>query len=374
MAQSSPAVIPSYFNPDVYEALESADNVIFFQWDLTADTFKLRDTNQIHRYALPHHFRRASTRLTIDGLVHPDDTGMLEYYLHRIYHKSRNKRQKNHISARLRLRSSKKPQWLWSEIHLVTFYQGSRPMMAFGNIRNIQAEKLWQERISRRANTDDLTGLLSKGTAQSRIRAALRRLAPERDTATLLIVDADEFKAVNDTFGHLFGDNVLREIGHAINRNFRQSDIKGRIGGDEFVILLPGMSCADILARHCHCLCRRLSLMFHAPGNKHHAFSISIGAAQYPAHGQSYNELFTHADQALYEAKRRGKGQYVLYQPDMSETTGREDTLADSCLELSPAPSQMESIEEMQARIRQLQKTIDCMGKMMCALLQTKTP
>ena len=95
MTQSS-AVIPINFNPTVYEALESADNVIFFQWDLTADTFKLRDASSRHRYALPDHFNHASTQLTLGGLVHPDDAGMLEQYLHRIYHARRTQRKQYH--------------------------------------------------------------------------------------------------------------------------------------------------------------------------------------------------------------------------------------------------------------------------------------
>lgn len=371
MTQST-AVIPSNFNPTVYEALESADNVIFFQWDLTADTFKLRDTSSRHRYALPNHFSRASTQLTLGGLVHPDDASMLEQYLHRIYHERRLQREQHHSTARLRLRSTKKPLWLWSEIHLVTYYQGKRPMMAFGNIRNIQAEKLWQERISRRANTDALTGLLSKGTAQARIRSALRKMVPETGSASLLIVDADEFKTVNDTFGHLFGDKVLREIGLAIDKNFRQNDIKGRIGGDEFIVFLPGMSNADVLQRHCLGLCRRLSRVFHKDG-KHHAFSISIGAAQYPANGQSYEELFARADEALYEAKRRGKDRYVLYQQDMAETAECTATsLPDSTVNSSRPDQQTESVADLQARIQQMQSTITYLEKMMCTILEAK--
>lgn len=367
MAQPN-AAIPYNFTPTVYEALESADNIIFFQWDLTADTFKLRETSSSHRYALPDSFARASTRLALEGLVHPDDAGILEYYLHRIYHDRPSVRKHNHLSARIRLRSSRKPLWLWSEIHLVTYFQETRPAMAFGNIRNIQAEKLWQERICRRANTDDLTGLLSKGAVKTQIRAALRRMCPKKDAAALLIVDADDFKAINDTFGHLFGDKVLQEMGQSIRKNFRKSDIKGRIGGDEFIILLPGMNNADILARHCHGLCRRLVRVFHGEG-KHQAFSISIGAAQFPAHGQSYRELFAHADQALYEAKRRGKGQYVLYQPDMSEPV---DKVQSSDLYNPPVASQSENVAELQAQITQLQQTINDMGKMMYFLLQAK--
>lgn len=363
------AVIPSHFNPAVYEALEAANHVLYFQWDLTADTFKLRDTSTEHRYDLPSAFSRASTRLTLEGIVHPDDTGILEYYLHRLYHNRPASRQHNHLTARLRLRSSRKPLWLWSEVHLVTYYQNEQPAMAFGNIRNIQAEKLWQERVCRRANTDDLTGLLSKGAAKMQIRAALRRLCPKKDTATLLIVDADDFKIVNDTFGHLFGDKVLREVGQSIDKNFRQSDVKGRIGGDEFIVLLPGMDGSEILDRHCQGLCNRLSRVFYGNG-KHHPFSISIGAAQFPEHGQSYKELFARADQALYEAKRRGKGQYVLYRPDMAEAVRKDDISSNHQPE--PARPQEDKVAVLQARIEELQGTINCMSKMLYALLQAK--
>lgn len=367
------AVVPSHFNPAVYEALDAANDVIFFQWDLTDDTFQLRESDTAHRYDLPDHFPRASTRLALEGIVHPDDASILEYYLHRLYHSRPASRRHNHLTARLRLRSTKKPLWLWSEVHLVTYYQGQRPAMAFGNIRNIQAEKLWQERVCRRANTDDLTGLLSKGAVKTQIRAALRRMCPKKDTATLLIVDADDFKAINDTFGHLFGDKVLHEVGQAIRRNFRQSDIKGRIGGDEFIILLPGMECTDILARHCHSLCRRLTRVFHADG-KHQSFSISIGAAQYPAHGQSYKELFAHADQALYKAKGQGKGQYVLYQPDMSEQAVDDKKPMTDPIVLNPSmpQDQEQNVALLEARIEQLQDTINGMRQMMLALLQVK--
>ena len=339
------AVVPSHFNPAVYEALDAANDVIFFQWDLTDDTFQLRESDTAHRYDLPDHFPRASTRLALEGIVHPDDASILEYYLHRLYHSRPASRRHNHLTARLRLRSTKKPLWLWSEVHLVTYYQGQRPAMAFGNIRNIQAEKLWQERVCRRANTDDLTGLLSKGAVKTQIRAALRRMCPKKDTATLLIVDADDFKAINDTFGHLFGDKVLHEVGQAIRRNFRQSDIKGRIGGDEFIILLPGMGCTDILARHCHGLCRRL-----------------------------YKELFAHADQALYKAKGQGKGQYVLYQPDMSEQAVDDKKPMTEPIVLNPSmpQDQEQNVALLEARIEQLQDTINGMRQMMLALLQVK--
>ncbi len=370
MAQSL-AVIPGHFTSTVYEALETADNIIFFQWDLTDDTFKLRDGIVRHRYALPHQFKRASTRLALDGLVHPDDSGILEYYFHHIYKDRTSAHKHNHFSARLRLRSNKKPLWLWSEVTLVTYYQGRKPAMTFGSIRNIQAEKLWQERICRRANTDDLTGLLSKGAAQTQIRAALRRLCPKKDTATLLIVDADNFKAVNDTFGHPFGDKVLREVGQSISQNFRQSDIKGRIGGDEFIILLPGMNSTEILNRHCQSLCRRLSRVFHGPGG-HQPFSISIGAAQFPAHGQSYRELVSHADHALYEAKRRGKGQYVLYQPDMSETADTKSNQSNSQQMVKPSDQANQTVADLQAQIEQMQQTINDMGKLLFFMAQAK--
>lgn len=367
------AIIPKEFTPTVYAALETQDNVIFFQWDLTADTFKLRKNTCRHRYDLPARFTRASTRLALDGIVHPDDASMLEYYFHSIFH-NHSAERRHQLSARLRLRGRKRPQWLWSEIRLITYYNDKHiPVVAFGNIRNIQAERLWQERTNRRASIDELTGLLCKGTAQKQICTALRQLSPKKDSATLLIVDADDFKSINDTFGHLFGDAVLREMGRAIRSNFRQTDIKGRIGGDEFIVMLPGMDSPEVTARHCASLCRCLSRVFNA-GNKTHAFSISVGAAQFPQHGHNYRELFNHADQALYEAKRRGKGQYVLYDHDMpisSELIGRQD---DTAVAVSPVPAvrdteQSETIAELQARIREMESTISCMEKLLNTLL-----
>ena len=353
-------VIPDQFTPSVYEALELQNNVIFFKWDLTADTFKLRKNTCKHRYALPAHFSRASTRLALEGIIHPDDANMLEYYFHSIFHKQPADRR-NQLTARLRLRSSKQPQWLWSEIRLITYYNDDRhPVVAFGNIRNIQAEKLWQERINRRATTDDLTGLLSKGTAQRQIAAALRRLSPEKDTATMLIVDADEFKGVNDTFGHLFGDAVLKEIGRAISSNFRQTDIKGRIGGDEFIVLLPGMGNADVIARHCASLCRSLNRVFNAD-SRTRSFSISVGAAMFPQHGQSYRELFAHADEALYEAKRRGRGRHVMYDKDMTTAAAAAPDIQPD----SDTMEQSETIEALRARIREMEKTIGCLEKLL---------
>jgi len=120
-------------------------------------------------------------------------------------------------------------------------------------------------------------------------------------------------------------------------------------------------------------LCRCLSRVFNA-GNKTHAFSISVGAAQFPQHGHNYRELFNHADQALYEAKRRGKGQYVLYDHDMpisSELIGRQD---DTAVAVSPVPAirdteQSETIAELQARIREMESTISCMEKLLNTLL-----
>lgn len=369
---SNATIIPQTFGPTVYEALETSDKMLFFQWDLKSDTFKIRENNVRHRYDLPDTFARASTRLAFDGLIHPDDTGMLEYYLHYIYH-NRPAQQTNQITARLRLRSNKKPCWLWSEVHLITYYNSCRcPVVAFGNIRNIQTEKLWQERLLRRASADALTGLLSKGSVQMQIRTALRHLNPDKDKATLLIVDADEFKDVNDTFGHLFGDAVLKEVGRAIKQNFRQGDIKGRIGGDEFIVFLPGMGNPEIMARHCAALCRSMTRVLHDK-DRCHAFSISVGAAQFPLHGQSYKELFNHADHALYEAKRRGRGQYVLYDKNLPVTadyvSGRKaDTLA--CHNLEPVLDNNNdttaTVQSLKAHIRELENTIHQLEIMLC--------
>ncbi|WP_081827026.1 GGDEF domain-containing protein [Selenomonas bovis] len=305
--------IPSAFTDHIFKKLDRIDQHLYFRWDLTRDVMTLHAPIPRKFRTLPQEVSHASTMLWTQGLLHPADRPILHSYLHTLFQSqdSANKPVRK-ASCKLRIRHHRN-KYLWAEVHLLTYFEDARPMVAFGNLRSIQAQKLWQQRMQRRADQDSLTGLLTKDAAVRQIESTLALLSSERDSAVLLLLDADGFKAINDNFGHLFGDGVLAEMGHTIKRHFRHTDIMGRIGGDEFVILLPSASNLSGIEAHCTALVRDMEHEYKAD-NRCLPFSISIGAALYPAHGLTYRELFNHADRALYEAKSRGKNQFRMYE------------------------------------------------------------
>lgn len=309
--------IPTGFSSDVLAALEDFDRRIYFQWDLTLDIITLKKPLPNTFYDLSHEAGRTSSQLWLDGFIHPDDVVLLHTYLRIIYSASarfHNRRCK--LACKLRLRARNKKDYIWSEIHIITYFKGFAPVMAFGNIRNVQAQKLQQMRFERQAQRDKLTGLLNKETTQARITRYLSGLSPELDREALLLVDADGFKDINDAFGHLFGDAVIQDMGNTISHTFRHTDIIGRIGGDEFVVLFRSVHNVDILRERCAQLIENMRRTYRSDGREL-PLSVSIGVAIYPDHGESYTDLFKHADRALYEAKSLGKSRYIFYKSSL---------------------------------------------------------
>jgi len=155
---------------------------------------------------------------------------------------------------------------------------------------------------------DELTGLPTRRTF---VDAARMQLAAASEIAplALAVIDVDHFKGVNDTFGHLTGDNVLEVVAQVLGEVVRASDVAGRYAGDEFVILFPGTGALEA-QRVCERLreavaARRIPVR--GAEERWVAVSLSIGIAVAPRNGDAFEELFASADHALYEAKRRGR-------------------------------------------------------------------
>lgn len=134
--------------------------------------------------------------------------------------------------------------------------------------------------------------------------------------SAMLILDLDNFKTVNDSYGHLYGDSVLSQVGTGLKRMFRSRDIIGRIGGDEFLIFMSDIPNEELIHSRCRQILDTFKARFEecAPDMN---VSCSIGVALVPDHGRGYNELFTRADKALYQSKSRGKNCYTIYDGSM---------------------------------------------------------
>ncbi len=163
-----------------------------------------------------------------------------------------------------------------------------------------------------KAETDLLTDLLNKITTEKKIREYLENEGKEKHSI-MFVLDIDNFKKINDTMGHAFGDEVLSTLGRRIKSEFRINDIVGRTGGDEFVVFLKDMKDEETMKREAERVATFFK-NFKVGEYVKYSATASIGAAIYPTNARDFEALYKAADQALYKAKRRGKNQLAFYE------------------------------------------------------------
>lgn len=182
-----------------------------------------------------------------------------------------------------------------------------------GRLVNIDERKKKELDLKVKAEKDALTGIFNKGATEQLIKQRLEIDSKDASKLhALMIIDLDNFKEVNDVLGHATGDQVLIEAATKIASNFKGSDIVGRIGGDEFIVLMRdinAISNTDVLATR---LCRELKKSLPSSSGEI-AISSSVGISIFPYHGATYEELFEKADKALYTAKANGKDGYRIF-------------------------------------------------------------
>ncbi|CAG9215706.1 cyclic di-GMP phosphodiesterase PdeR [Paraburkholderia sabiae] len=180
---------------------------------------------------------------------------------------------------------------------------------------DITKERNAQERLSELANTDSLTGLPNRNAIHDKTRAAIESAAPG-DALGILFLDLDNFKKVNDHYGHVFGDRLIQDVSSAVRECLADEDTLARLGGDEFIVLSPVASVASMEAMAQRIL-ERLRTPF-SLGLVEVYTGCSIGIAMFPEHGDSLEALIRAADTAMYVAKDDGKRTYRVFSPEMN--------------------------------------------------------
>jgi diguanylate cyclase (GGDEF)-like protein len=163
-------------------------------------------------------------------------------------------------------------------------------------------------RVKQLAYLDGLTGIFNRRYFETRITEEIERARRFGTELSLVMVDVDKFKSLNDSYGHLLGDEVLRQVSSLLSRQVRKIDVVCRYGGEEFVILLP--QTAPEQAFHVAEKLRRALEEWHFPGVPT-ALTISGGVAVYPVHGDTRDALVKAADAALYAAKGAGRNRIL---------------------------------------------------------------
>ena len=209
----------------------------------------------------------------------------------------------------------------WLELYLHKDYpHNSEDAVVSGTLVNLVGWKNEVDRWKEKANRDALTGIYNREYFEQTAANVLN--SGSANSAAIVFIDIDDFKAVNDTLGHMVGDDVLCCVAKRILGVFRHTDIVARYGGDEFVVFVNGIGRSDLEKRLEH-LCG----VFRFPYRNstiEYQISGSIGAAMYPEDGGNYAELLDRADTAVYAAKGQGKDRFVLYHPDLENTVSKE--------------------------------------------------
>ena len=290
-----------------YEMILAQTENVLFDWDMIHDTITFSDTWE-------KIFGRQSVSMDQQwsqywmSCLHPDDIPLLADCISRLQNGSSYEMVEVRIAA-----ANGRYHWCRFRATAIRDPRGQLQRI-FGIIINIDTEKQAEQALQNRAEQDSLTKLLNKDAARKQAEEYFSRYAAATGGA-LLIIDLDDFKQINDRKGHLFGDTVLVKVAQEIRKLFRSQDIVARIGGDEFMVVMRGITDQNLLEQRCNQLVQIFTTTFRGYNL---TLTCSVGIALAPKHGLSYFELFHHADQALYQAKAKGKNCYAIYHPEDS--------------------------------------------------------
>ncbi len=197
--------------------------------------------------------------------------------------------------------------------------EGFLPALA-SVVGSARALESYAKEIEYYATRDALTGLYNQRMFWELLEYEVERAKRRKYEFALLMIDIDNFKVINDTYGHIFGDEFLKEFARFLEETFRREDIVARYGGDEFAVILPYTSQEEALKTAKRLLERLENFSVQAPDGKPVKATVSIGVAVYPVHGRDAKELFKVADSTMYRIKAEGKNRVSLPLPEDVES------------------------------------------------------
>ncbi len=191
-------------------------------------------------------------------------------------------------------------------VNLYIYDGRGRVESIMGKLIDVSEETAEKEKLLEKAQVDGLTGLYNADTTQELIDEWVKK-KENNLTDAFILLDCDGFKKINDTYGHLAGNQVLKDLADIIKKTFRSTDILGRVGGDEFCLYLKNVQSVSYVQERCRALSEVIDNTIQGKD-----ISVSMGIVMVLIR-ESYESLFKKADAALYQAKNMGKAQYVFF-------------------------------------------------------------
>lgn len=295
------------------EIIMKQSSDIIFEWDLAMDAISF-SPNWLEKFGYAPNYNGNLMKEELFRNIHPDDMETIKTFMET----ARKGVSNTSVDVRIRRLND---QYIWCRIRADTQHDTENtPLRTVGTISDIDEEKRMMEDLRKRAELDALTGLYNHAETG---RRAQQYLADKPETiCAMFIIDVDNFKLVNDGYGHLFGDSVLAELAAGMKKLARRSDVIGRIGGDEFAMFLKDLPSVNIAEEKAQKLLKLFQGLFREE-KRPVEVTCSIGLSIYPWDGVDFQTLYHSADLALYQAKCLGKNQYARFNSEKMEAVDR---------------------------------------------------
>lgn len=289
-----------------YQLIEEVSQEFPFEYNVTNETFFISKRSNImfedkkeHDYSVP--------KEALKTMLHVEDCE--NFY--KVLNRASQEEEHGILEYRINIaKSGDRPEYAWHRTSYKSILGlNGKIIRVLGRTEDITKTQLFESEISQKLRRDDLIGLLNKANTKAEIEEVLKK--EPNGSHALFLVHIDNFKNVNDTLGHMFGDNVLVNVGKKIRGLFRGTDVIGRIGGDEFLILMKHTDSiqAKVKAQR---ICNSVEQIYHGKNQEEVKISCSVGLAMCGTIKENYSSLFAKANMAVYQAKKAGKNQYCM--------------------------------------------------------------
>lgn len=306
-----------------YREVTMQDHALYYEINVTQGQF-IKGHETLMMKVLGHlenDYDRVTEAL-LDSLVWQEDREYVRHQIDRDFLLQEANQGQSKIEFEYRRILSEKPVWVICTLYLLVEEDGVK---ALCYIKDNEEVKQKEFALKQKAEKDLLTGFYNKVTTENKID---EWLIEKKDCfAALLLLDLDNFKNVNDTLGHAFGDAVLSEVSRKLGSCCQDCDICGRIGGDEFVVFLTQISSLDQTKKLAQQICKELADSYTGHPQMLQV-SVSLGIALAPIDGNSFQQLYQKSDIALYYSKKQGKNMFSIYTEELPKMDGSYPAVA----------------------------------------------
>jgi diguanylate cyclase (GGDEF)-like protein/PAS domain S-box-containing protein len=292
-------------------ALEGAGDGVW-DWDISNDVARFSN-----RYKEMFGFSDDDINTSIqewNSRIHPEDAASMNDAVHNYL----SGKSEKYIHEHRVICKDKSIKWVLSRGMIIKRDKHGKALRMVGTHTDITARKLLESRLENLAHFDPLSNIPNRTLFSDRLKLALSYAKREKKLLAIMFIDLDLFKEINDLYGHETGDIVLKKVSRQLVACVRESDTVARMGGDEFVILLPIIDDENDVKSVADKILEAIAKPIKVEKLNLHV-TCSIGIAIYPKHGRDEKLLVINADMAMYQAKKSGKNQAKFFDETMKE-------------------------------------------------------